>query len=125
MSDSFLLHKEDMLKDTHSPVIGFFSVISHKGDFVSIIDEYLSNGIGIGYEFAVCLFPDDDDLESEKFGDGVEFSIHSGKSVVLSYEEFYWYLKKACMNYLKKYPEEEKVVQPILERVRDRYQIAE
>jgi len=125
MSDSFLLHKGDMLKDTHSPVIGFFSVISNKGEFVPIINKYLSNGIGYGYEFAVCLFPDDDDVESEKFGDGVEFSIHSGKSVVLSYEEFYWYLKKACMNYLKKYPEEENFIRPILRRVRDCYHIAE
>jgi len=125
MSDSFLLHKGDMLKDTHSPVIGFFSVISNKGEFVPIINKYLSNGIGYGYEFAVCLFPDDDDLESEKFGDGVEFSIHSGKSVVLSYEEFYWYLKKACMNYIERYPEEEAVIQPILVKVRERYHIAE
>jgi len=124
MGDSFLLHEEDMQKDTHSPVIAFFSVISNRRRFVEIIEQ-LSNGIGVGFEFAVCLFPDDDDLESEKFGDGIEFSLHSGEAVVLSYEEFYWYLKKACMNYTGKYPDEEVVIQPILERVRERYHIAE
>ena len=124
MSNDFLLHEEDMLKDTHSPVIGFFSVISNKSRFARIADR-LSNGIGHGFEFAGCSFSDDVDVESEKFGDGVEFYLDNGEAVVLGYEEFYWYLKKACMNYLKKYPEEEKVIQPILERVRDRYHIAE
>lgn len=124
MSDSFLLHEEDMLKEADSPVIGFFSVISDKSDFVRII-EHLSNGVGYGYEFAVCLFPSDEDMESEKFGDGVEFSLDNGEAVVLSYEEYYYYLKKACMNYLIKYPEEKGVIYQILEKVRKRHNIME
>jgi hypothetical protein len=124
MRDSFLLHKEDMLKDTHLPVIGFFSVISEKDDFIRIID-HLSNGIGYGYEFAICLFPNDVTVDSEKFGDGVEFSLHNGEAVVVSYEEFYYYLRKASMNYLKKYPEEKDVINRILEKVRKRYSIIE
>ncbi len=122
MNDSFLLHKEDMLKETHSPVIGFFSVISNKNRFIRIIN-HLSNGVGYGYEFAVCLFPDDITVDSEKFGDGVKFSIHGGKTVVISYEEFYWYLKEACMNYLKKYPEDKEIIDGILEKVRTRYNL--
>jgi hypothetical protein len=123
MNDSFLLHEEDMLKDSHSPVIGFFSVISNRKRFIPIIDKQLSNGIGCGYEYATCLFPDDITLDSEKFGDGVEFSLDDGEAVVLSYKEFYYYLKKACMNYLKKYPEEKNVVNRIPEKVRKRYHI--
>jgi hypothetical protein len=124
MSDSFLLHKGDMLKDTHSPVIGFFSVISDESRFIRIID-HLSNGIGYGFEFAVCLFPEDIDVEAEKFGDGVEFSLHSGEAVVVSYEEFYYYLNKACKNFLKMHPEEnaEDTIHAILEKVRKRYNI--
>lgn len=122
MNDSFLLHEEDMLKDTHLPVIGFFSVISSRGDFIRIID-HLSNGIGYGYEFACCLFPEDVDVEAEKFANGVEFSLDNGKAVVLSYEEFYWYLKKACDNYVKKYPDEQDAVERILEKVRKRYDL--
>lgn len=125
MSDSFLLHEEDMLKDSHFPAIAFFGVISNRNWFIPIIDEQLSNGIGCGFNFAVCLFPDDVTVESEKFGDGVEFSLDDGESVVLSYEEFYYYLKKACMNYLKKYPEEKDVINRILEKVRKRYDIAD
>jgi hypothetical protein len=113
-----------MLRDTHIPVIVFFSIISNKGQFVHII-EHLSNGNGYGYEFAVCLFPDDVTVDSEKFGDGVEFSLHSGEAVVLSYEEFYYYLKKACMRYLEKYSEEQDVINRILEKVRKRYNIIE
>jgi len=124
VSDSFLLHEADRLQDAHLPVIVFFSVISDKSRFVRIIDQ-LSNGIGYGFEFAVCTFPDDIEAESEKFGDGVEFSLHSGESVVISYQEFYYYLKKACMNYLKKYPEKKDVVNEIFEKVRKRYNITQ
>ena len=118
MNNSFLLQMEDMINETHSPVIGFFSVISGKSDFVRIIDR-LSNGIGHGYQFAVCLFPDDVTMDSEKFGEGVEFSIHGGKSVVISYEEFYHYLQKACMNYVKKYPSEMNTISRILEKAKN------
>lgn len=124
MKDSFLLHEEDMLKDTHSPVIGFFSVISDKSRFIPILD-HLSNGNGYGYNFAVCLFPDDVTVESEKFGDGVEFSLDNGEAVVISYEEFYWYLKKACMNYLKKYPADAAAICAILEKTKKRFDITE
>ena len=124
MSDSFLLHEQDMLKETHSPVIGFFSVISDKSRFVRIIDR-LSDGIGHGFEFAVCTFPDDIEVEAEEFGDGVEFSLDNGESVVVSYKEFYYYLREACMNYLKKYPEEKDVVNRILKKVRKRYSITQ
>ena len=40
MSDSFLLHEEDMLKDNHFPVIGFFSVISGKKDLSILLMIY-------------------------------------------------------------------------------------
>lgn len=113
-----------MLKNTHLPVIVFFSVISDKSRFIRIIDQ-LSNGIGYGFEFAICTFPDDVEEESERFGDGVEFSLHSGESVVISYEEFYYYFKKACMTYLKKYPEKKGAVNRILEKVRKRYSITQ
>lgn len=55
--------------------------------------------------------------------DGVEFSLDNGETVVFSYEEFYYYLKKACMNYLKIYPDEKDIIEPILEKVRKRYDI--
>ena len=125
MNDSFLLHEEDMLKDSHIPVVGFFSVISNKNRFISIIDEQLSNGIGCGYEYATCLFPDDVTVDSEKFGDGVEFSMDDGEAVVISYDEFYYYLNKACLNYLKKYPEEKDKIHWILKKVRKRYNLSE
>jgi hypothetical protein len=124
MEDNFLLHERDMLKDTHFPVIAFFGVISNKSRYIPIIDR-LSNGMGYGYNSVVCLFPEDVNLEDEKFGDGVEFSLDNGEAVVLSYKEFYWYLKKACDNYLMKYPEEKDTINYILEKVRMRYNITE
>lgn len=127
MSDSFLLHEDDMLNDTHFPVICFFGVISNSDRFLRIID-HLSNGVGYGYEFASCTFPDDlDDYDIAQglMFDGVEFALHNGESVVLSYKEFYWYLKKACENYLKKYPSESDTIQLILRRVRKKYTITE
>lgn len=124
MSDSFLLHEADMLRDSHFPVVAFFGEISGEMRFLRIIG-ILSESVGYGCNYAVCTFPDDIEAEAEKFGDGVEFSLHSGESVVLSYEEFYWYLAKACENYLKKYDIGAGEIQSILAKVRQRYNIAE
>lgn len=89
---------------------------------------HLANGVGYGYEYACCRFSEDLDdyaiAQGEMF-DGVEFSLHSGEEVVLTYEEFYWYLKKACENYLKKYPSESDAIGSVLNKVRMKYNIAE
>lgn len=124
MSNCYLLQENDMLRKDHIPVIVFFSRISDKSKFLPSIKQ-LSDGKGDSYDFVGCSFPDDIDVDSEKFGDGVEFWLHSGEATVLSYEEFYYYLKKACMNYLKKYPEEKDVVNRILEKVRMQYNITQ
>ena len=124
MSDSFLLHVEDMLKDNHFPVIGFFSEISGEGRFIRIID-ILAGGVGRGLNYAGCTFPDDVEVESEKFGDGVEFYLHNGDAVVLSYEELYRYMKKAGENYVKMYQSGGDAIAAILEKMRKRYGISE
>ena len=125
MNDNFLLHEEDMLMESHMPVIGFFSVISDTSRFIDII-SHLANGCGYGYEFACCRFPNDLDdyaiAQGEMF-DGVEFSLHSGEEIILSYAEFYWYLKTACSNYLRKYPSDLKTIQSILSKVSKQYNI--
>ncbi|NMC56243.1 MAG: hypothetical protein GYA50_03365 [Eubacteriaceae bacterium] len=127
MSNSFLLNKKDMLKDTHGPVITFFSVISDKKRFINIINV-LSNGTGYGYEYAVCTFPEDldeYDIANGDTFDGVEFSVHFGDTVVISYKEFYYYLEKACENYLKKYNNEDAdTINAILKKVRKKYNIS-
>lgn len=124
MNDSFLIHEEDMLKDEHLPVVVFYGVISDKNEFLRVI-EVLSNGVGFGVDLADCSFPSDVEVESDMFEDGVEFSLDNGEAVIISYEEFYYYLKKACLNYLSKYSTEKDTIERILEKVRKRYNISE
>ena len=124
MRDSFLLHEEDMLKDNHFPVIGFFGEISHEDEFLEEIGR-MSGGRGVGLNYAGCTFPDDVEVESEKFGDGVEFYLHNGDAVVLSYEELYRYMKKAGENYVKMYQSGGDAIAAILEKMRKRYGISE
>ena len=124
MGDSFLLHVEDMLKDNHFPAIAFFGEISVEGRFIRIIDM-LSDGVGSGMNYVECTFPDEVEEESDKFGDGVEFYLHNGDAVVLSYEELYRYMKKAGENYVKMYQSGGEAIAAILEKMRKRYGISE
>lgn len=127
MNDSFLLQEEDMLNESHLPVIIFFGVISNKNRFIRIANE-LSQGVGYGFEYAACTFPEDldefDITQGESF-DGVEFSLQSGEEVVISYKDFYYYLNKACNHYLVLNPEDKKSIDAILKRAKSKFSSGE
>ena len=102
----------------HFPVYVFFNMIS-ENNFLDVCESF-SKGIGRGIEFGVCLFPDDIDIDSDKF-DGVEFSLHSGEEVVVDYKTFYYYLNKACERYIQTHPVDKPKIEILLEMIRERF----
>jgi len=107
-----------MKQKKHFPVYVFFNMIS-ENDFLDIYESF-SKGIGRGIEVAVCLFPDNVDIETDKF-DGVEFSLHSGEEVVIDYSTFYFYLNKACKRYLQIHNSDQKKLMALLRKIKQRF----
>jgi hypothetical protein len=89
-------------------------------DFYNETDDY---GSLEGYIFSNNFVGNDD--ESFYFGkDKIKFyyDVHNDmQEEVLTYTEFYEYLKTACDFYLELYPHQEQEVLPILEKIRERY----
>jgi len=112
------IKESDLLTETHYPIYAFFNIIP-ENDFIEVCENF-SKGIGRGIEFAVCLFPNDIDIPSEKF-DGVEFSLHSGEEVVIDYSTFYFYLKKACERYLHLHNSDKEKLISLLEKIKQKF----
>lgn len=113
------LKSKDLLAPNHFPVISFFNAISNS-DFIKVIEQ-MSVGIGTGINDADCSFPDDVE-EYEKTFDGVRFSLID-EEVILSYEMFYYYLNKACENYLDTFHDDRSKVDLNLTSIRERYHL--
>ncbi len=112
------LKESDLKEKEHFPVYVFFNMIS-ENSFLDVYESF-SKGIGRGIEFAVCLFPDDIDIPSEKF-DGVEFSLHSGEEVVIDYSTFYFYLNKACERYLELHNGDKEILKTLIEKIKQKF----
>ncbi|WP_037285170.1 ribonuclease toxin immunity protein CdiI [Saccharibacillus sacchari] len=113
------LSSEDLLNPLHLPAIVFFNAISNS-DFVEVIEQ-MSAGIGTGINDVDCSFPDDIEECEEKF-DGVRFSLID-EEVILNYEMFYYYLNKACENYLDTFPDDRSKIDLNLTSIRERYRL--
>ena len=89
-------------EDRLFPVQCFFNAVSDF-NFVEVIGRLLQ-GVGHGADYAHCTFPSDLDPGEEVF-DGVRFSIFED-SVILTDEEFRYFIREACKSYLVSHPAE-------------------
>jgi hypothetical protein len=112
------IKESDLKRKEHFPIYVFFNMMS-ESDFMDACESF-SKGIGRGIEFGACLFPDDVDIEADKF-DGVEFSLYSGEEVVVDYQTFYYYLSKACECYIKTHQADEEKIEMLLEKIKERF----
>lgn len=119
MKRDFRLLESDQLNNNHFPITAFFNAISNS-NFEAVVEQ-LSSGIGRGINAAVCTFPDDLDPDEEMF-DGVMFSLHN-EEVVVDYQTFFHYLKKACNVYLDDFPDDKDTIERYLNKVIEKYQI--
>ncbi len=93
--------------------------------FLDIINV-TSKGEGFGVEAGACLFPNDLDAYDISQGNGfigVEFGLYSGEEIVISYEEFYYYLEIICKSFLLDFPNEKEVIEKKLEEYKQLYDI--
>ena len=115
---------EDMLRRSDSPAVTVLNMTSDR-IFVRSL-EAVSKGIGFGVEYGGCSFWEDLD-EYERtyipYFDGVLFGLHDDEETVLSFEEFYYYLKIVCEEYCDEYPEERAKVMELLETYRKRFHL--
>lgn len=114
------IKKSDLQHKEHFPIYVFFNLIKEK-EFLEVCNNF-SKGIGQGIEVAVCLFLDDVNTKTGKIGD-VEFSLHSGEEVVVNYSTFYWYLDKACQQYIELHPTDSQKVKEYLNKIKSNHTI--
>ena len=112
-----LILESDLIQKDYYPVYAFYSCIP-QSEFLEVCESFAS-GIGRGFNFVVCLFPDGVDLLGDKF-DGVKFAFQKGEEVVVDYSTFYRYLNVACERYVEKNPAN-KGIQALLGRVKTRF----
>ena len=121
---SWRIEDEEMLRESDFPATDVINMIS--GSFFVEAMEAVSKGIGFGVDFGGCSFWEDLD-EYERtyipYFDGVLFGLHDDEETVLSFEEFYYYLKIACEKYCKNHPQDAAKVMGSLETYRKRFHL--
>ncbi len=116
------LHEDELLDNSHFPVLEVMNMISEKR-FLSVL-EAISKGNGFGEEYGVCTFPDDLDEFDKANGeelDGVEFGLYSGGEIVIDFQTFYYYLKIICAKFLTTHSEETNIVNALLKGYKNKF----
>lgn len=91
-----LLKEEDMLKESHFPIIAHINE-AYNNNLIEFI-ECMIKGVGIGYDYTCSSFwneLDDYDKENTEKYDGLLIETESDEKVVLSISELFYYLELA------------------------------
>ncbi|MBL1231062.1 hypothetical protein IW492_17720 [Enterococcus sp. BWB1-3] len=118
------IKENQLISESHFPVKIIFNEIENER-FLDII-KVVCTGEGFGVEVGACLFPNDLDAYDIAQGNGfvgVEFGLYSGEEIVITYNEFYFYLEIICKSYLIDFPEEKEFIKEKLEDYRALYSI--
>ena len=120
-----LIDEKDLLRESDRVAVDVIEDVLL--DFMSTL-RYFSKGIGVGTDLGICLFWDSlseaEKKECEPF-DGVECSNILDERGVLSYEDFYYYLRVASNTYIQLYPQDAAEVEELLAAWRKRFNIGE
>lgn len=121
------------IKDNKKNVelVKYYYTIMGDEKFLTILDNY-ANGDGYGIENVWCVFADDyETWEEDYFGDtGIAYyfdypAVEKDETVILDYEVFFKYLKEACVKYLERNPQNKKVVESYLARIKEKFNVIE
>ena len=120
-----LIDEKDLLRESDRVAVSVIEDVLL--NFMSTL-RYFSKGIGVGNDLGLCVFWDNLDetqkKECEPF-DGVECSDIADERGVLSYEDFYYYLRVASNTYIQLYPQDAAEVEELLAAYRKRFNIGE
>lgn len=122
MNTDFRLKDEDLLNDEHFPIKALFNMVSDERFLETL--KYISKGHGFGENYGACVFPDDlDEYDIELYGkpEGIEFGLHNGDEVIVSFELLYQYLQIICDRYVADYPHYKEEIEMYLEEYRNKY----
>lgn len=122
MKNDFRLKDEDLIKDEHYPIKVLFNMVSDERFMETI--EYISKEHGFGENYGVCVFPDDlDEYDIELYSkpEGIEFGLHNGDEIVVSFEILYKYLRIICDKYVTDYPQNKDKIEMYLEEYKNNF----
>lgn len=102
-----------VLKESLFPVQAFFNAMPARSLIRTL--AAFCDGVGAGFNDAVCEFPDELDEGVVRFN-GVKFEIFN-EEVIISNLEFLDIVSKVCTDFAEKYPDERDAVRDLLERL--------
>ncbi|MBQ7624492.1 MAG: hypothetical protein IJS65_04375 [Clostridia bacterium] len=118
----------ELLKPKHFAVGVVFYEACNCGNGIVTFYENLAKHIGWGGNSGDCDFWEDldeyDRTKTEKF-DGVRFTFLNEESVIISFEELYYYMKTALAKYTPKNEEEKKRLDNAMKTYREKHGIKE
>ena len=105
------LKEEDMLDETHFPVIALLNEAANE-NLIAFLDN-LYQGTGSGYNYSDCCFWEEldeyDRERTDKF-DGIFVETESGEDLIISYTDMVTYLKLLKQLYIADHPDSEQQI---------------
>ena len=111
------LTESDQLQSNHFPVIAYLNEASNCNFKVFL--EYLSQGVGSGYDYSVGSFWADLDAYEQaqmKQFEGLLIETIDGRSIVLPFETMRHYLNLVAKRYCEKHPEEKAEIEVLVQQ---------
>jgi hypothetical protein len=102
-----------VLDNSLFPVQAFFNAMPGRA-FIKTLEGF-ANGVGAGFNDAVCEFPNEIDLNDEEF-EGVKFYIFA-EELVISNSEFMRLLRDVCRMYTSQHLQDEQLVVDLMQRL--------
>ncbi|MGG0738220.1 ribonuclease toxin immunity protein CdiI [Niallia taxi] len=119
----------ELTKEEQRKLIRFYYAHMGIGQFLTILEQY-SKGWGYGDEYARYVFASYyEEWEEDYFGkEGIAYYIDNpvvdeDAEVILDYQTFYQFLRDDCGLYLQGHPQDIKVVNDYLVKIKEKYNI--
>ncbi|APB74858.1 MULTISPECIES: ribonuclease toxin immunity protein CdiI [Paenibacillus] len=115
-----ILNSEDLISIEHLPLEGLVNFCYLSNSFKDAM-KYLSREVGFGTDFGGFTFWSDLDesdksLYHEEFK-GIEIE-YGDDSIIIAYENLYYYFKLAAKRYIEKNPQDEQEIEKYLKEMR-------
>ena len=112
-----LITGPDIIDGSHIPAVIVINAIS--GDFLLKVLSLAANQVGFGDDFGGCSFPGElDPWEAPLPPNCVECVLTDGRTALITFDEYYYYLEIYALSYIKYFPEQKEKIEELLRQVR-------